>query len=157
MPARSTGLRGWLDGPVTPADLPDDGFDDGLDDLIGEFVRHLGIEFAEATGDRVVAEWEVTAKLHQPYGILHGGVHCSVFETLASFGAALWLGDKGKVVGVNNNTDFYRAVRDGRMTSTATPVHRGRSQQVWVAETLDAEGRTIARGQVRLQNLYPQD
>ena len=57
---------------------------------------------------------------------------------------------------MNNNTDFYRAVREGRMTSTATPLHRGRLQQVWVVETEDPEGRTVARGQVRLQNLYPQ-
>src|SRR4051794_7012436 len=145
--ARST----WLDGAVTSADLP--GVVDG--DLTGEFVRHLGIRFTEATGDRVVAEWEAAPKHHQPYGIVHGGVHCSVFETLASLGAAIWLGDQGKVVGVNNNTDFYRAVREGPMTSTATPVHRGRLQQVWVIETVDPDGRTVARGQVRLQNLSP--
>ncbi len=42
------------------------------------------------------------------------------------------------------------------MTSTATPIHRGRLQQVWVVETVDADGRVVARGQVRLQNLYPQ-
>jgi 1,4-dihydroxy-2-naphthoyl-CoA hydrolase len=140
-------------GPVTSADLP--GVING--DLTGEFVRHLGIRFTEATGDRVVAEWDAAPKLHQPYGIVHGGVHCSVFETLASFGAALWLGDRGQTVGVNNNTDFYRAVREGTLTSTATPIHRGRSQQVWGLETVDAEGRLVARGQVRLQNLYPRD
>ncbi len=66
------------------------------------------------TADRVVATWEAAPKHHQPYGIVHGGVHCSVVETLASFGAATWLGDRGQVVGVNNNTDFYRAVREGR-------------------------------------------
>ena len=77
-------------------------------------------------------------------------------ETLASFGAAMWLGDQGKVVGVNNNTDFYRAVSEGSLTSTARPVHRGRSQQVWVVETVaDDNGKVVARGQVRLQNLYP--
>ena len=120
---------------------------------MGAFVHHLGVEFEETTGDRVVARWRARAELHQPYGIVHGGVHCSVVETLASMGAAVWLGDEGQVVGVNNNTDFYRAVREGSMTSTATPVHRGRSQQVWVVETVDAEGRMVARGQVRLQNL----
>jgi len=35
-------------------------------------------------------------------------------------------------------------------------VHRGRSQQVWVVETVaDDNGKVVARGQVRLQNLYP--
>jgi 1,4-dihydroxy-2-naphthoyl-CoA hydrolase len=67
----------------------------------------------------------------------------------------VWLGDKGKVVGVNNNTDFFRAVAEGDLESRATPLHRGRSQQLWVVETRDAEDRLVARGQVRLQNLYP--
>jgi uncharacterized protein (TIGR00369 family) len=125
------------------------------DDIIGPFVRHLGVEFGEVTGDRVTATWTAKPDLHQPYGIVHGGAHCSVIETLASVGAAVWMGDKGKVVGVNNNTDFYRAVREGTLTSTATPLHRGRSQQVWLVETVDPDGRVAARGQVRLQNLYP--
>ncbi len=125
------------------------------DDIIGPFVRHLGVEFGEVSGDTVTATWTAKPDLHQPYGIVHGGVHCSVIETLASVGAAMWMGDRGKVVGVNNNTDFYRAVREGTLASTATPLHRGRSQQVWLVETLDADGRLAARGQVRLQNLYP--
>ncbi len=119
----------------------------------GAFIEHLGVDLDEVTGDRVRATWTVTPHLHQPHGILHGGVHCSVVETLASVGAATWLGDRGRVVGVSNTTDFYRAVRDGTLTSTATPVHRGRSQQVWLVETVDEQGRTVARGQVRLQNL----
>ncbi len=134
---------------VTDAIL--DAFDG--DDFTGTFVKHLGVDFTEVTGDRVVATWTARPELHQPYGIVHGGVHCSVIETLASVGGAVWMGDRGKVVGVNNNTDFYRAVREGTLTSTATPLHRGRSQQVWVVETVDEQGRVAARGQVRLQNL----
>jgi 1,4-dihydroxy-2-naphthoyl-CoA hydrolase len=123
--------------------------------LGGPFTDYLGVEFEEVTGDRVVATWEATPSLHQPYGIVHGGAHAGVVETLASVGAGMWLGDKGQVVGVNNSTDFYRAVSEGRLTSTATPVHRGRSQQVWIVETVDTDGRLVARGQVRLQNLTP--
>src|SRR6476661_10618021 len=123
------------------------------DDIIGAFVRHLGVEFVDVGPDKVVATWKARPELHQPYGIVHGGVHCSVIETLASIGAAMWVGEDAKVVGVNNNTDFYRAVREGTLTSTATPLHRGRSQQVWLVETLDADGKVAARGQVRLQNL----
>src|SRR3954471_13405475 len=131
------------------SDLPGD----QSGDFTGEFVRHLGIDVTEVTPDRVVAVWDAAPKHHQPYGIVHGGVHCSVVETLASFGAATWLGDQGQVVGVNNSTDFYRAVREGSLTSTATPVHRGRTQQVWVVETVTADDKVAARGQVRLQNL----
>ncbi len=123
------------------------------EDIIGPFVRHLGLEFTEASGDAVTGIWQAREELHQPYGIVHGGVHCSVVETLASVGAAMWFADRGKVVGVSNSTDFYRAVTGGPMTSVATPVHRGRSQQVWVVETRDAEERLVSRGQVRLQNV----
>ena len=100
--------------PVSEPDLPDQKPaelpGDRSGDFTGEFVRHLGVHMTEVSGDRVVAEWEAGSKHHQPYGIVHGGVHCSVVETLASVGAAMWLGQQGQVVGVNNNTDFYRAV-----------------------------------------------
>jgi 1,4-dihydroxy-2-naphthoyl-CoA hydrolase len=122
---------------------------------LGPFATSLGLELDSASGDEVRAHWTVTPEMHQPHGILHGGVHCSVVETLASVGASLWLADRGKVVGVSNTTDFYRASTAGRLTSSARPLHRGMSQQVWLVETLDAKDRTVARGQVRLQNLNP--
>lgn len=122
---------------------------------LGPFANTLGLVLDTADGDEVTAHWTVTPEMHQPDGILHGGVHCSVVETLASVGASLWLADRGKVVGVSNTTDFFRASNAGRLTSSARPVHRGRSQQVWLVETLDDRDRTVARGQVRLQNLNP--
>jgi 1,4-dihydroxy-2-naphthoyl-CoA hydrolase len=131
---------------MNPADLPP-----------GPFVEHLGLELTEVTGDRVVAAWTAAEKHHQPYGIVHGGVHCSVVETLASIGGAMWIGEGGQCVGVSNTTDFYRPVRTGPLTSTATPVHRGRTQQTWLVETHDEAGKLVARGQVRLQNLYPRE
>lgn len=127
------------------------------DDLHGPFVQHLGLTLTEATPDRVVATWTASEKHHQPYGIVHGGVHASVVETLGSVGSATWLSTKlgrhAACVGVSNTTDFYKAVREGELTSVATPVHRGRSQQVWLVETHDAEGRLVARGQLRVQNM----
>jgi uncharacterized protein (TIGR00369 family) len=126
-------------------------------DFTGPFVDHLGLRLTSTSGDEVHATWTADPKLHQPYGIVHGGVHCAVVETLASVGAALWFGDRGKVVGVSNATDFYRAVRDGELSSRAHPLHRGRSQQVWVVETRDEDDRLVARGQVRLQNLAADD
>ncbi len=131
-------------------------FPGSLEGAAGNFVDWLGLEFVELTGDKVVCAWRAEPRMHQPYGIVHGGIHCSVVETMASLGASLWVGDKAKVVGVNNNTDFYRAVSEGSLTSTGVPLHRGRSQQVWVVETVaDDSGKIVARGQVRLQNLYP--
>jgi len=126
------------------------------EDVNGPFVSYLGLEVTEASGDRIVGRWTAGAKHHQPYGIVHGGVHASVVETLGSIASSMWLaanGGSGKCVGVNNNTDFYRAVREGELVSTGTPIHRGRSQQVWLIETHDSEGRLVSRGQLRVQNL----
>lgn len=122
-------------------------------DFLGPFGEYLGLDIKTADGDEVVATWTADRRMHQPYGIVHGGIHCAVVETLASVGAALWFAERGKVVGVNNSTDFFRAVSEGPLTSVARPLHRGRLQQVWVVETEDEQGRVVARGQVRLQNL----
>jgi 1,4-dihydroxy-2-naphthoyl-CoA hydrolase len=126
-------------------------------DVLGGFARFLGLEFTEANGERVVIRWKIRPDLHQPYGIVHGGVYCSVVETAASVGAALWLADRGQVVGVSNQTDFLRAVRDGVLTAVATPIHRGRLQQLWQVEITDEQERVVSRGQVRLQNLTDAD
>lgn len=132
----------------------------GLDDparatevLNRGFGQTLGLEYTELSPDRVRAQWRVTSELLQPAGILHGGVHCAVIESMASFGGALWLGERGHVVGVNNNTDFLRAVRDGVLTAEATPVHRGRTQQLWQVLITDERDRLVAKGQVRLANI----
>ena len=122
-------------------------------DNLGRFGQWLGLEIVEATADRVMLGWDVRPQLWQPYEIVHGGVYCAVVETAASLAAALWLGDRGKVVGVSNHTDFLRAVHDGRLRATATPIHRGRLQQLWLVDIVDELDRAVARGQVRLQNL----
>lgn len=113
----------------------------------------LGFTLDEAGPDRVVLSWTVGPEHLQPYGIVHGGVHCAAVEASASIGAALWFGERGTVVGAANHTNFLRAARDGRLVATATPIHRGRSQQLWQVEVTDADQRLVARGEVRLQNL----
>ncbi len=124
-----------------------------LTDITGGLVGLLGLRFDETTADRVVISWTVTPEHHQPAGLVHGGVYCSVVETAASIGGAIWLGDRGQVVGVSNHTDFLRGVREGELRAVATPIHRGRSQQLWLVEVRDEQERLVARGQVRLSNL----
>ena len=115
----------------------------------------LGFNYAEAGPDMVVVNVPVTAKLHQPVGIVHGGVYAAIAEEVASVAGQTWLGDRGNVVGVNNNTDFLRSISEGTLTAVGTPIHRGRSQQLWRVEISDADGRLLATSQVRLANLTP--
>ncbi len=122
--------------------------------------QNLGLEYVVVSTDEVVLRLPIGPHLHQPYGIVHGGVWCSVVETAASIGASTWLnarGDGGNVVGVSNHTDFLRAVREGVVDVRGTPIHRGRTQQLWLVEVTDDQGRLVARGQVRLQNLASAD
>ena len=121
------------------------------------FDKTIGLQITSATADEVVATIEVTPALLQPYGLLHGGVLCSVVETLGSVGGAVWFGDRGNVVGVNNSTHFLRAVREGTLTAVAHPVHRGGSQQLWRVEVRDAEERLVATGDLRVANLPHRD
>jgi uncharacterized protein (TIGR00369 family) len=78
-------------------------------------------------------------------------------ESVASVGATMPLNGKGYAVGVNNNTDFLRATRDGILTAEATPVFRGRQQQLWRVVIKDGDGRQCAQGHVRLQNVMTKD
>ena len=117
------------------------------------FIKVVGLRIGEASGDRAVLTCPVTSDLHQPFGLVHGGVYATLAETAASVGASLWFGDRGKVVGVSNHTDFLRAVRQGELRAEATPLSRGRTTQLWQVEIADEQGRLIAHAKVRLQNL----
>ncbi|ORW50830.1 esterase [Mycobacterium paraense] len=120
------------------------------------FDTELGLRFTELGPDGARAQLEVTPKLLQPMGLVHGGVYCSMIESMASVSAYTWLnakGDGGNVVGVNNNTDFLRSIGSGTVYGSAEPIHRGRRQQLWLVTITDDNDRVVARGQVRLQNL----
>src|SRR6059036_3034126 len=123
----------------------------------GNFQDALGIELVEASADQVVFRCPIKPVMHQPYGIVHGGVYCSIVETAASVAAAIWLADEGNVVGVANTTNFIRATREGTLTATATPLQRGRTQQLWQVEIVDDAARLVAHGQVRLANIRDAD
>jgi 1,4-dihydroxy-2-naphthoyl-CoA hydrolase len=127
--------------------------------VMGGFNQVLGFVLDEQTGDRVRGHVTVHDALLQPYGIVHGGVYASLAETAASVAGALWhMGrvEGGRCVGVNNNTSFLRATREGTISVEATPLHRGRTLQLWKVEMTDEQGRLIAHSEVRLANLSPE-
>jgi uncharacterized protein (TIGR00369 family) len=127
-----------------------DSIADALTHLPG-WTKEMGITIVAATADEVRCEWEVAEKHLQGYGIVHGGVHCGVIETLASIGAHMVAQPRGqRVVGLENATSFIRAVRSGKLHGTARPLTRGRTTQLWEATIRDAEGRLVAQGRVRL-------
>jgi hypothetical protein len=99
----------------------------------------------------VASCWRGTyARLWQPYEIMR---RCPLRSSgRASLAAALWLSDRGKVVGVSNTRTSHarsrRCLRAQRRQSTAD--HRNRNCG-W--STSSTRRTAVARGQVRLQNL----
>ncbi len=113
----------------------------------------LGVEVGEASADRVVLRVEVGPKVHQPYGILHGGVSALLAEGAASFGGAISVAPDHIVVGTELNCSHLRSMSAGVLTATATPIRKGRTVQVWGIELTDERERLIAVARCTLQVL----
>jgi 1,4-dihydroxy-2-naphthoyl-CoA hydrolase len=131
--------------------VPED-FSKRLNAMPEGWLQAMSVTITHATADEVRAELTVGPEHLQGYGIMHGGVHCGLIESLASIGAALHALPRGQsVVGLENNTSFIRAVRAGaKLRAISTPVTRGRKTQVWQARVIDGDDRLVATGRVRL-------
>lgn len=118
------------------------------------FAQAMNLRYVTATAEEVIVEWTIAQQHLQPYGIVHGGVHCGVVETVCSIGAGVAArarGHQGGVVGLENHTSFIRGVRAGTaLRARAVPVTRGRTTQVWEAKITDTDGKLVAQGTVRL-------
>ncbi len=104
----------------------------------------LGIEMVEATRERVVARMPVGPRVHQPFGLLHGGASVALAETVAS--TAGWLHvdrDRETVVGLEINANHLRAKRDGELTAVAAAIHVGRRTHVWEVRITDEAGKLV--------------
>src|SRR5436305_14358736 len=120
--------------PNLPVDLPahvDHGFD-GL----------YGLELIELTDELVRGRVVVRDDLKQPAGLVHGGVHAAIAESLASFGTAIAVLPQGKLaMGLSNQTSFLRSITEGVIDAKATRRHRGRTTWVWEVEIFDDQAR----------------
>ncbi|HTS15064.1 MAG TPA: PaaI family thioesterase [Candidatus Sulfotelmatobacter sp.] len=118
------------------------------------FVTAAGLRLTHVAADRVEGYIDLGPEHHQPYGIVHGGVYAAAVETAGSVGATVAALARGQIaVGVHNATDFLRSMSSGRVTVVAVPVQQGRTQQLWDVTLTDTEGRLVARGSLRLQNV----
>jgi uncharacterized protein (TIGR00369 family) len=120
------------------------------------FDATLGLNIDSASSIEVTAHLDPDDRHRQPYGLVHGGVYCSIVESLGSVGSALHAIEHGMsgAVGMSNSTDFLRSHRDGRLEARATPIHQGRSRQLWLVEiTRVSDGKLVARGQLSTHNL----
>ena len=129
--------------PPGPWPFTEAGGQRGINDL-------LDVEVLEAGPERVVMRLPVDWRVHQPFGILHGGVSALLAESAASLGAALAAGPERSVVGIELSASHLRGLRDGHLTAEATPVRVGRTIQVWRIVLTDDDGRAICESRCSL-------
>jgi uncharacterized protein (TIGR00369 family) len=105
----------------------------------------LGIELIDAPEGEARGRIEVDARLHQPAGIVHGGVYASLAETITSYATWVAVRDEGKVaMGQANQATFLRPIAVGHVNAHAVARHQGRTTWVWDVEVTDDEERVCA-------------
>jgi uncharacterized protein (TIGR00369 family) len=103
----------------------------------------LGIRRDVIEKDRVVLSMDVGPKVHQPFGVLHGGASAALAESAASIGANLNVPDGYAALGQEINANHLRPKSRGTLTATAVPVHVGRTSQVWTIEIRGEDGKLV--------------
>jgi 1,4-dihydroxy-2-naphthoyl-CoA hydrolase len=118
---------------------------------VSPFDRHYGLEIEEATEELVRARVPVAAHLLQPVGLVHGGVHASIAEALASVGTNVAVVPDGKIgLGQSNSSSFLRPITEGTIHAVAHRRHRGRTTWIWDVEMTDDAGRLCAISRVTI-------
>jgi uncharacterized protein (TIGR00369 family) len=128
-------------------------FPDPSLDASSDFVRAAGFVVESADGE-VTGHIGAGRDHHTPWGVVHGGLYATAVETACSIGASVAVGSAGQfAVGLSNHTDFIRAHKEGRLDVRAFPLHQGRTGQLWQCDITRADGKLVAQGRVRLQNV----
>jgi 1,4-dihydroxy-2-naphthoyl-CoA hydrolase len=118
------------------------------------FVRAAGLEVGEVSAERVTGTIAAGAEHHTPWGVVHGGLYATAVESACSIGASVAVAEAGQfAVGLSNHTDFVRPHTQGTLHVRAVPVFQGRTGQLWHCDITRDDGKLVAQGRVRLQNV----
>lgn len=108
-------------------------------------MQTLDIEFVDVGEDYVTAKMPVNSKVHQPYGILHGGATAALAETVGSCASAFFIDRKTKIVkGIELSINHLKSKKEGVVYGIAKPIHRGRTTHLWEIRIEDEEKNLIS-------------
>lgn len=114
---------------------------------VGALVVKMGIKFVELGAQRSVATMPVEGNT-QVAGILHGGAHVVLAETLGSFAAAMHAGPGRHVVGIEVGATHHRSVAEGTVTGTCTAIHLGGTLTTHEIVMTDERGRRLSTARI---------
>jgi uncharacterized protein (TIGR00369 family) len=109
----------------------------------GTMVDAIGIEITDFGEDYICATMPVDSRTHQPMGILHGGASVALAETVGSIAANMAVSDEYYCVGLDINANHLRPVSSGLVTAKTTPLHIGRTTQVWEIKIINEDGKAV--------------
>lgn len=105
----------------------------------------LDIEFIDVDENLVKAKMPVNPKVHQPYGILHGGATAALAETVGSCASALFVDTTTKIVkGIELSINHLKSKKEGVVFGIAKPIHKGRTTHLWEIRIEDEEKNLIS-------------
>ncbi|MDE0536113.1 PaaI family thioesterase [Tenacibaculum sp. L6] len=105
----------------------------------------LEIEFIDLGDDFITAKMPVTSKVHQPYGILHGGATAALAESVGSCASAFFLRDSNKIIkGIELSINHIKSKKEGHVFATAKAIHKGRTTHLWEVKIVDEDNNLIS-------------
>lgn len=105
----------------------------------------LDIEFVDLGEDYLTAKMPVNSKVHQPYGILHGGATAAIAETVGSAASNFFIDNKNQLInGIQLSINHVKSKREGEVFATARNIHKGRSTHVWEIKVVDENENLIS-------------
>ncbi|MBK6264125.1 hotdog fold thioesterase [Marivirga sp. S37H4] len=111
----------------------------------------LGMEFTEVGDNYIIAKMPVDKRTHQPYGLLHGGASVVLAETLGSVASMLMVDSETHYcVGLEINANHIRGVTDGWVHGRTTPVHLGKTTQVWSIEIINEKEQLVCISRITM-------
>lgn len=116
---------------------------------LGALAERMGIELIELSAERAVATMPVEGNT-QPIGLLHGGAHVVLAESLGSFAANVHAHPWGYAVGIELNASHHGSISEGLVTGTCTAVKLGKTLTTHEIKMTDEQGRLLST--VRITN-----
>ena len=123
----------------------------------GHLPGHLGVEILTVSAELVESRMSVQKKVMAPNGYLHAASVVALADTSCGYGcvASLPQGASGFTT-IELKANFLGTTRDGAILCRATPLHLGRTTQVWdAAVSVEGSGVKVALFRCTQMVLWP--